>query len=163
MAAAVLGIPLKSIRMVPDDSGKMGVTPTESQALPWRGPRPDTRPDEIPEPEWLVLAACNEEWEAWKRKDHERYAVFYLAGKSAQVRYSPDTVQQGDAKFDYSIVEWFLSGYQIPIVEVETAAQELIDGHWASVEAVAEQLMKRDELSPLEVEDIVIGGRQQAT
>jgi len=163
VAAVVLGIPLKSIRMVPDESGKMGVTPNENQALPWRGPRPDARPDEIPEPQWLVLAACNDEWEAWKRKDHERYEVFYLAGKAAQVRYSPDTVQHGDAKSDYSIVGWFLSGYQTPIAEVETAARELIDRHWVSVKAVAEQLMKRDELSPQEVEDIVIGGRQQGT
>lgn len=163
VAAAVLGIPLRSIRMVPDESGRMGVTPTEKQALPWRGPRPDARPDEIPEPQWLVLAACTEEWEEWKRKDHERYAVFYLAGKSAQARYSPGTLQEGDAKSDYSVVEWLLSGYRVPVTEMEHAARELIDTHWAAVEGVAEQLMKRDELRPREVEDIVRGSRQQAT
>jgi hypothetical protein len=167
VAAVVLGIPIKSIRMVPDESGKaawwsprtsmMGVTP---QAGPWLGPRPDSKPGEISEAEWLVLVASKEEWEKWKRNDHERYAKFFLAGKAAQRRYSEVTLQEGDARFDYSTAEFVLSEYRTPIAEMEGATRELINTHWAAVEGVAKQLMERDELNPQEVEDIVRGSRE---
>lgn len=50
-----------------------------------------------------------------------------LAVKSAQVRYSPDAVQQGTASPTIPLWKWFLSGYQTPITEVGTAAFDLID------------------------------------
>ena len=89
--------------------------------------------------------------------------MFYLAGKAAQLRHSEDTLQEGDAKFDYSMVEFFLSEYRTPITELENATRELIHTHWAAVEAVAKQLMKRGELNPQEVEDIVKHSCEQAT
>jgi ATP-dependent Zn protease len=170
VAAAVLGIPIKSIRMVPEEPGRtgrwwslrrsmMGVTTPWA----WLGPRPDSKPDDISEAEWLVLIASKEEWEKWKRNDHEKYAMFCLAGKAAQRRYSEDTLQEGDAKSDYSMAEWLLSEYRTPITDMEKATRELIDTHWTAIEAVAKQLMKRDEVTPQEVENIVRGSREQAT
>ena len=169
MAAVVLGIPITSIRMVPDESGStvwwsrrrsiIGIT----TPWPWCGPRPDSKPDDISEAEWLVLVASKEEWENWKRKDHEKYAMFLLAGKAAQRHYSEDTLQEGDANSDYSMAERLLSDYRTSITEMEDATRELIDTHWAAVEEVAKQLMKRDELNPQEVEAIIRGSREQAT
>jgi hypothetical protein len=143
--------------MVKGDQGeKIGVTPKPWQAFPWLGPRPLTRPDDITEEEWLALSGDDEAWESWKRRDAERYVAFYLAGKAARSIHSPGTVQDADAKADYSWVQCVTPDCWSRLADLEQAAKDLMTAHWGAIGVVATQLVSRAVLTPEELEVLMV-------
>ena len=108
VAGLVLGIPFTEVRIVPGEDGRIGV-PLKTN--PWTGPRPASNPGEFTDEEWKELSRSDEKWEAWKRRDQEKYAIFCLAGKAAQFEYA-GTARDEDAKADYSFVQHWLPNYE---------------------------------------------------
>jgi hypothetical protein len=80
VAGIVLGVEFTAVRIVPGKDGKIGV-PLKTN--PWLGPRPPSNPGEFTYEEWAELSQSDEKWEAWKRRDHDKYAIFCFAGKAA--------------------------------------------------------------------------------
>jgi hypothetical protein len=150
VAGIVLGVAFVEVRIVPGKDGKIGV-PLKTN--PWRGARPSSNPREFTEKEWSALSQSNEEWERWKKRDHEKYAIFCFAGKAAQLDYA-GVVNDEDAKADYSFVEYWLPDYQQRKAALEREATELVRNNWPAVQAVAAKLLERDVLVPAEVEEI---------
>lgn len=150
VAGIVLGVEFTEVRIVPGKDGKIGVP---LKTMPWRGPRPSSNPGEFTEEEWGELSQSDEKWEAWKKGDHEKYAIFCFAGKAAQLEYA-GVVSDDDAKADYSFVEYWLPDYQQRKGRLEKAARELVRKHWPAVQSVTVELLERGALTPAEVEEI---------
>jgi len=91
--------------------------------------------------------------EAWKKRDNDNYAIFYLAGKAAQLEFG-GVVNDEDAKADYSFIEYRLPLCQQRIDALEQSARELVRNHWSAVQAIAEELLKRSELTPADCQEI---------
>jgi hypothetical protein len=151
VAGMVLGVEFTAVRIVRGEDGKIGV-PLKTN--PWIAPRPAFKPpDEFTDEEWAKLLQSDEKWEAWKKKDNDNYAIFCLAGKAAQLEYA-GVANDEDTKADYSFIAFRLPHCQLRIRELEQAARELVRSHWPAVQAIAEELLNRSELTPIEVEDI---------
>jgi len=138
------------VRIAPGRDGKVGVTPKTN---PWLGSRPASNPGEFTNEEWTELSQSDEKWEAWKKRDNDNYAIFYLAGKAAQLEFA-GVVNDEDAKADYSFIEYRLPHCQQRIGALEQSARELVRNHWPAVQAIAAELLNRAELNPSEVEEI---------
>lgn len=150
VAGVVLGVEFTEVRVVPGKDGKIGV-PLKTN--PWLGPRPSSNPGEFTDEEWEALSQSDREWEHWKKRDHEKYAIFCFAGKAAQLEYA-GVVNDEDAKTDYSFVEYWLPDYGQRKAALEQEARELVKNHWPAVQAVAAELLERAALIPAEVEEI---------
>ncbi len=150
VAGVVLGVEFTEVRIVPGEDGKIGV-PLKTN--PWLGQRPSSNPGEFTDEEWAELSQNDEKWEAWKKGDQEKYAIFCFAGKAAQLEYAGVASDQ-DAKADYSFVEYWLPNYEQRKAALEKAARELVRKYWPAVQAIAAELLKRTELNPSEVEEI---------
>ncbi|MGH9739388.1 MAG: hypothetical protein ACRD4X_12515 [Candidatus Acidiferrales bacterium] len=150
VAGVVLGVEFTEVRIVPGKDGKIGV-PLKTN--PWLGPRPSPNPGEFTDEEWAALSQSDREWEQWKRRDHEKYAIFCFAGKAAQLEYA-GVVNDEDAKADYSFVEYWLPDYQQRKAALEQEAIGLVRNNWPAVQAVAAKLLERAVLVPAEVEEI---------
>src|SRR6266566_1650768 len=74
VAGLVLGVPFTEVRIVPGEDGKIGV-PLKTN--PWTGPRPASNPGEFTDEEWAELSLSYNEWEAWKKRDNDSYAILY--------------------------------------------------------------------------------------
>ena len=98
VAGLVLGVAFTEVRILPCEDGKIGV-PLKTN--PWRAPRPPSNPGEFTDEEWAELSRSDEKWEAWKMRDQEKYAIFCLAGKAAQLEYA-GVARDEDAMADYS-------------------------------------------------------------
>jgi hypothetical protein len=151
VAGIVLGIGLVYIRIVKGDDGLVGVKPKTN-------PFPEARPTFNPRGEftarqWTELQD-DDKWREWQRKDNEKYTLYYLAGKAAHIRFA-GTAQDSDAKADYSFVQHRMPLCHARLSEMEKAAQEFVEIHWAAIEAVASKLLEKSELTPHEVEVIV--------
>jgi hypothetical protein len=158
VAGIVLGIGLIYIRIVMGEDGKIGVKPKTN---PWTAPRPSSKPQgEFTDEEWAELSQSDEKWDDWVCKDNDRYAVYYLAGKAAQIEYA-GTAKDEDAKFDYSFIEYRLPNCYARLGELEVAAREFVKSHWHAVQAVAAQLLERSELTPGEVEELIQQTREE--
>jgi hypothetical protein len=151
LAGVVLGVGFLVARITPGEDGRIGV-PFESG--PWVGPRPVSNPGEFTEEQWSFLSQDDARWEQWKKGDNEHYAIFCLAGKAAQLEFA-GMARDEDAKADYSFVEYRLPNCYQRLRELEQAARDLVQEHWAAVQAVAAELMNRSALFPYEVERIV--------
>ena len=88
VAGVALGVEFKEVRIAPGKDGKIGV-PLKTN--PWLGPRPSSNPGELTDEEWAALSQSEREWEQWKKRDHEKYAIFCFAGKAAQLEYSGES------------------------------------------------------------------------
>lgn len=150
VAGVVLGVGFAEVRVVPGKDGKIGVP---LRTNPWLGPRPASNPGEFTDEEWAALSQSEGEWERWKKRDHEKYAIFCFAGKAAQLEYA-GVANDEDAKADYSFVEYWLPNYEQRKAALEKAARELVRNHWPAVQAVAAALLERAALTPAEVEEI---------
>jgi hypothetical protein len=150
VAGLVLGVPFTEVRIVPGEDGKIGV-PLKTN--PWTGPRPASNPGEFTDEEWAELSERNGEWEVWKKRDNDSYAIFCLAGKAAQVEYA-GTARDEDAKADYSFVQHWLPDYEHRLRGLEQAARTLVREHWVAVLAIGAALLERSVLTPAEVEGI---------
>jgi hypothetical protein len=150
VAGLVLGVPFTEVRIVPGEDGRIGV-PLKTN--PWTGPRPASNPGEFTDEEWKELSRSDEKWEAWKRRDQEKYAIFCLAGKAAQFEYA-GTTRDEDAKADYSFVQHWLPNYEQRLGGLEQAARALVREHWVAVGAIGAALLERSVLTPAEVEGI---------
>lgn len=150
VAGVVLGVEFTEVRIVPGRDGKIGV-PLKTN--PWVGPRPSSNPGEFTDEEWAALSQSDSEWEQWKKRDHEKYAIFCFAGKAAQLEYA-GVVNDEDAKADYSFVEYWLPNFQERKTALEQEARELVRNHWLAVQAVAAGLLKRPVLVPAKVAEI---------
>jgi hypothetical protein len=150
VAGVVLGVEFTEVRIVPGKDGKIGV-PLKTN--PWRGPRPSSNAGEFTDEEWAALSQSDEEWERWKKRDHEKYAIFCFAGKAAQLEFA-GVVNEEDAKVDYSFVEYWLPNYQQRKAALEQEARELVRNHWCAVQALAAELLQHASLTPAEVEEI---------
>jgi hypothetical protein len=151
VAGVALGVEFNEVRIAPGKDGKIGV-PLKTN--PWLGPRPSSNLGEFTDEEWAALSQSDREWEQWKKRDHEKYAIFCFAGKAAQLEYA-GVVTDEDAKADYSFVEYWLPNYQQRKATLEQQARELVRNHWVAVQAVAAELFKRPVLVPADVEEIV--------
>jgi len=120
---------------------------------PWTGPRPASNPGEFTDEEWAELSRSYDEWEAWKKRDTDSYAIFCLAGKAAQLEYAGEASEE-DAKADYSFIAHRLSDCQRRIGELEQAARALVREYWPAVQAIAAELLDRSVLSAAEAEEI---------
>lgn len=149
VAGVVLGVEFTEVRIVRGEDGKIGV-PLKTN--PWLGPRPLSNPGEFTEEEWATLSQSDREWEQWKKRDQEKYAIFCFAGKAAQLEYG-GVVNDEDAKADYSFVEYWLPDFQQRKAALEQEARELVRNHWLAVQAVAAELVERAALVPAEVEE----------
>lgn len=150
VAGVVLGVEFTQVRIVPGEDGKIGV-PLKTN--PWLAPRPSSNPGEFTCEQWAELLQNDEKWEAWKKGDQEKFAIFCFAGKAAQLEYA-GVASDEDAKADYSFVEYWLPNYQYRKGALEESARELVREHWPAVQAIAAELLKCSELSPAEVEEI---------
>jgi ATP-dependent Zn protease len=151
VANLVLGIPFKAVRIIAGgDDGKIGVP---FKTNPWLGPRPQSNPGEFTDAEWAELSQSAEQWEAWKKKDNDGYAIVLLTGKAAQIEYA-GSAKDEEANADYSIIEHVLPHCCQRLNELEQAATELVKAHWPAVQAIAAELLVRPELTPEEVEEI---------
>jgi hypothetical protein len=121
---------------------------------PWTAPRPAFNPGEFTDEEWAKLSESDEEWEAWKKRDNDSYAVFCLAGKAAQLEYA-GAAREEDAKADYSFIAHRLPDCWRRLGKLEQAARALVKEYWPAVEAVAAALVDRSVLAAAEVEAIV--------
>lgn len=150
VAGVVLCVEFTEVRIVPGEDGKIGVPLKEN---PWLGPRPSSNPGEFTDAEWATLSQSEWKWEEWKKRDHEKYALFCFAGKAAQLEYA-GVANNEDAKADYSFVEHWLPNYEQRKAALEQEARELVRKHWPAVQAVAAELLERTVLVPAEVEEI---------
>ena len=150
VAGLVLGVPFTEVRIVPGKDGRIGV-PLKTN--PWIGPRPASNPGEFTDEEWAELSRSDAEWEAWKKRDNDSYAIFCLAGKAAQLEYEGEASEE-DAKADYSFIAHRLSDCQRRIGELEQAARALVKEYWPAVQAIAAELLDRSVLSAAEAEKI---------
>jgi len=101
VAATVLGIPFKEVRIVPDENGKIGI---DFAVIPWSYPGPEQKLVGFTDQEWEGVSPGNAKWKAWQKKDNDNYAVACLAGEAAQIEYA-GTAKDEDAKTDYSFIE----------------------------------------------------------
>jgi len=150
VAGLVLGVPFTEVRIVHGEDGKIGV-PLKTN--PWTGPRPTSNPGEFTDEEWAKLSENGEEWEAWRKRDNDSYAIFCLAGKAAQLEYAGEASEE-DAKADYSFIAYRLPDCQRRLGELEEAARALVREYWPAVEAVATALLDRSVLTAAEAEEI---------
>jgi len=81
-----------------------------------------------------------------------------LAGAAAQARVDPSSVREGCATRDYALARKFYAElYRMPyctdkeLAGDERRARELVAKHWPSVEAVAQELLKRGSLNGRQV------------
>jgi hypothetical protein len=70
------------------------------------------------------------------KRGRRSYAIFWLAGKAAQVEYAGGASEE-DAKADYFFIAHRLSNCQRRIGELEQAARALAREYWPTVQAVA--------------------------
>jgi hypothetical protein len=151
-AGIILGIGLIYIRIVKGEDGLVGVKP-KTNPFPEKRP-PYNPPGEFTGDEWAELSNSDEKWKEWQRKDNERYTLYYLAGKAAQIKYA-GTAKDDEAKADYSFVQHRMPLCYARLGELEMVAREFVEAHWAAIEAIAKELLKRSELTPAEVEEII--------
>jgi hypothetical protein len=151
VAGVALGIGLVYIRIVKGEDGLVGVKP-KTNPFPEARP-PFNPPGEFTPNEWIELQD-DDKWREWQRKDNEKYTLYYLSGKAAQIKYA-GIAQDDDAKADYSFVQCRMPLCYARLSELEEAAREFVEAHWAAIEAVASELLNKLELTPDEVEAIV--------
>jgi hypothetical protein len=150
VAGLVLGVPFTEVRIVSGERGKIGVLLKTNF---WTGPRPACNPGEFTDEEWAELSRSDEEWEAWKKRDNDSYAVFCLAGKAAQLEYAGEANEE-DAKADYSFIAHRLSDCQQRIGGLDEAARALLREYWPAVQGIAAELLDRSVLSVAKAEEI---------
>lgn len=150
-AAAValgLGFLLKEVRVAEHDGRGPG-TDLCGDAVP-RGCA--TKPEEVSEAEWQRLHADPIAWNDWIERDHDKFAIYYLAGEAAQRRYAPD-VKTPPHKTANSNVERLVPPDRVPRLREE--ADTLIAKHWSVVAHIASELLRRHRLTGEEVKALV--------
>jgi hypothetical protein len=149
-AAVVLGLGflLKEVRVVAHDGRGPG-TDLCGDAVP-RGCT--TKPEEVSEAEWQRLQADPAAWNDWIERDHDKFAIYYLAGEAAQHRYAPD-VMTPPHKTDHSNVERLVPSDRVPRLREE--AHTLIATHRSAVERIASALLRRHRLTGEEVKTLI--------
>ena len=111
-----------------------------------------TKPEEVSEAEWQRLQADPAAWNDWIERDHDKFAIYYLAGEAAQHRYAPDIVTTPH-KTDHSNVERLVPSDRVPRLREEAYA--LIATHESAVERIASALLRRHRLTGDEVKALI--------
>ena len=111
-----------------------------------------------------TLGTCRSE-APWSAGDHKDEVVGYFAGYVAEKRYdptaSPDGAWSDDEKAREILV---LLGEEALEGEYRARADTFVANHWAAIEALAEELLKQDEIRGSEEAEIIIDiARGEAT
>jgi hypothetical protein len=140
VAAFVLGIGylLEAIGVVIDEDGRGPGVELSGDAFPSGCPATQ-KPEDVSDDEWEILKNSPATWNQWIERDHEKFAIYYLAGEAAQLRHSPESLKEVH-KTDYSHVKRLVPDDRIP--RLKEAAEDLIAGNWSHVELVAAELTR---------------------
>jgi hypothetical protein len=142
-----LGFLLKTVRVAPDAEGRGPGVDLSGDAV-WRGCPAIQKPDDVSDEEWLVLKNSPEKWNDWIERDHDKFAIYYLAGEAAQRQHAPNGLNV-DHKTDDSHVQRLVPSERVPQLKKE--ADLLIAENWSGVELVASELIRSGRLTGTEV------------
>jgi hypothetical protein len=146
-----LGFLLKAVRVAPDAEGRGPGVDLSGDAV-WRGCPAIQKPDDVSDDEWPELKGSPEKWNDWIERDHDKFAIYYLAGEAAQRHHSPNGLIV-DHKTDDSNVQRLVPSERVPRLKEE--ADLLITENWSNVELVASELIRSGRLTGTEVTDLL--------
>ena len=153
VAAFVLGIGylFEAVIVVAGEDGRGPRAELSGDAIPCAC-QATQKPEDVSDDEWVILRNSPAKWNEWVERDHERFAVYYLAGEAAQRRHSPESLT-AIHKTDYSHVKRLVPDDRIP--RLKQAAEDLIAGNWSHVELVAVELTRCGRLTGAQVKALL--------
>lgn len=157
VAAVLLGMGslLRCARVISSEDGRGPGVDLSGDAWP-RGPA-TKKPEDVSDENWAEMKANPCKWNEWVAGDHDRFAVYYLAGEAAQRRHSGGSLKQFH-ETDHSHVKRLVPDDRVPRLEED--ARVLIATHWPAVELLAAALIGHGQLGGRQVEVIVASAQE---